>query len=254
MARCEHLVLLCGHYEGIDERVLQDHVDEEISIGDYVLTNGCLAAIVLLDSLARFIPEVLGNRETVHLDSFENGILDSPQYTKPLDFRGKKVPDVLLGGHHGEIEKWRHSLALEKTKRVRPDLFLAYLNQLDSGTSLKKNKSCQLSIDLPVRNLKRSLKFYQSILGFSVLVENEFEAVLSFENVKIFIHNQSDIKQGPCTFYINYENARQFTFLLKNLRRHVNLKENSLNKKGQSTFSVNDLDGNRWLISCDLKN
>ncbi len=123
IAAYEELVLVCGHYEGIDERVIQKEIDEEISIGDYVLTNGCLASIVLVDAVARFIPGVLGNDEAAMQDSFQEGIFDAPQYTRPLDFEGSHVPDVLTQGHHEEIRKWRSKQALEKTKTVRPDLY-----------------------------------------------------------------------------------------------------------------------------------
>lgn len=119
----EHLILLCGHYEGVDERVLEAEVDEEISIGDYVLTNGALAALVLIDAMARFIPGVLGHEEAAKQDSFEEGILDCPHYTRPEVFEGEAVPQVLLNGDHQEIEKWRKEKALEKTHLVRPDLF-----------------------------------------------------------------------------------------------------------------------------------
>lgn len=122
LAKNEHLILLCGHYEGIDERVLQLEVDEEISIGDYVLTNGCLAAIVLLDAVMRFIPGVIGHEQAVDEDSFENGILDCPHYTRPEVFEGMAVPQVLLSGDHKKIAEWRRQAALDKTGRVRPDL------------------------------------------------------------------------------------------------------------------------------------
>jgi tRNA (guanine37-N1)-methyltransferase len=122
LAAHEHLIFLCGHYEGIDERVLESEIDEEISIGDYVLTNGCLPAIVLLDAVVRFIPGVLGHAEAANEDSFEQGILDCPHYTRPEIFEGKPVPPVLLSGNHQEIAKWRRAKALEKTRRVRPDL------------------------------------------------------------------------------------------------------------------------------------
>ena len=118
----EHLILLCGHYEGIDERVLDLEVDEEISIGDYVLTNGCLPAIVLVDAVARFVPGVLGNDEAANEDSFENGIFDCPHYTRPEVFEGMEVPEILKSGNHKEISKWRKNKALEKTKCVRPEL------------------------------------------------------------------------------------------------------------------------------------
>ena len=118
----EHLILLCGHYEGIDERIIDLEVDEEISIGDYVLTNGCLPAIVLVDALVRFIPGVLGNDEAANEDSFENGIFDCPHYTRPEVFEGLEVPEILKSGNHKEISKWRKNKALEKTQCVRPEL------------------------------------------------------------------------------------------------------------------------------------
>lgn len=126
LAKETNLVLLCGHYEGIDQRVLEKEVDEEISIGDYVLTNGCAAAIVLVDAVARFIPEVLGHPEAALQDSFQDGIFDAPHYTRPREYEGMLVPDVLLQGNHAEIEKWRKKQGLEKTRRVRPDLYFEH--------------------------------------------------------------------------------------------------------------------------------
>lgn len=122
LAQMEHIILLCGHYEGVDERILESDVDEEISIGDYVLTNGCLAAIVLLDAVVRFVPEVIGNALAASQDSFAQGILDCPHYTRPEVFEGKEVPKVLLSGDHKKIEQWRREAALRKTQRVRPEL------------------------------------------------------------------------------------------------------------------------------------
>lgn len=122
LAAAEHLVILCGHYEGIDERILESEVDEEISIGDYVLTNGCLAAIVLVDAMVRFVPGVIGHESAADEDSFEQGILDCPHYTRPEVFEGKEVPEVLLSGNHKKIAEWRNEQALKKTKRMRPDL------------------------------------------------------------------------------------------------------------------------------------
>ena len=121
-ARQDHLIILCGHYEGIDERIIEKEIDEEISIGDYVLTNGCAAAIVLVDAVSRFIPGVLGHEEAADEDSFENGLLDCPHYTRPEVFEGVTVPKVLLSGNHQMIEEWRQNMALEKTRRIRPDL------------------------------------------------------------------------------------------------------------------------------------
>ncbi len=123
LAECEHIVLVCGHYEGIDQRVIESDIDEEISIGDYVLTNGCLAALVLLDCMVRFVPGVLGDDEGSKFDSFESGLLDWPHYTRPEEYEGRKVPAVLLSGNHKEIQVWRKARAEEKTKTVRPDLW-----------------------------------------------------------------------------------------------------------------------------------
>lgn len=126
LAEKKHLILLCGHYEGIDERIVEQEVDEEISIGDYVLTNGALAAMVLIDAMARFIPGVLGHEDAAEEDSFQDGLLDHPHYTRPREFEGKTVPQVLLDGNHEEIAKWRKERAREKTEKQRPDLLLNY--------------------------------------------------------------------------------------------------------------------------------
>lgn len=138
LALKKHLVFLCGHYEGIDERAVSLEVDEEISIGDYVLTNGCLASIVVIDAMARFIPGVLGNEEAAMQDSFSRGILDAPHYTRPPEFEGLKVPEVLMHGNHKQIEKWRLAEALQKTKLVRPDL-LNHNSKEDKDESSVRN-------------------------------------------------------------------------------------------------------------------
>ena len=118
LAQEKDLILVCGHYEGVDERVMQD-VDEEISIGDYVLTSGCAAAIVLIDATVRFIPGVLGDEESAAQDSFQDeGLFDAPHYTRPVEFEGVKVPEVLLSGNHAAIARWRKEKAIEKTEKV----------------------------------------------------------------------------------------------------------------------------------------
>ena len=122
MARAARIVLICGHYEGVDERVRQNLADREISIGDYILTGGEAAAMVVVDAVARLIPGVLGKDESAHHESFSGGLLESPQYTRPEEFRGWKVPEVLLSGHHREIERWRRREALKRTLLRRPDL------------------------------------------------------------------------------------------------------------------------------------
>jgi tRNA (guanine37-N1)-methyltransferase len=118
----ERMIVICGRYEGVDERVNDALVTDEISIGDYVLSGGEPAAVVLVDAMVRLLPEALGSETSAENDSFSNGLLDCPHYTRPADFRGMKVPDVLLNGNHAEIEKWRRERALEKTKEFRKDL------------------------------------------------------------------------------------------------------------------------------------
>ncbi len=122
LAREEHLVLLCGHYEGVDQRAIDLCIDEEISIGDYILTGGEPAAMILVDSVARLIPGVLGCAESAEDESFTSGLLEYPQYTRPRELRGLNVPDVLLGGNHAEIVKWRREQSLRITLERRPDL------------------------------------------------------------------------------------------------------------------------------------
>ena len=122
LSQQKHLILLSGHYEGIDQRIRDHVIDQEVSIGDYVLTKGTLAAAVLIDALARFIPGVLGEEKSLTHESFTSKLLDFPQYTRPAEFRGMSVPEVLLSGHHAEIEKWRRARQEEKTRQVRPDL------------------------------------------------------------------------------------------------------------------------------------
>jgi tRNA (guanine37-N1)-methyltransferase len=117
-----HLIVVCGHYEGVDHRVIEHLVDLEISIGDYVLTNGAIAAVVLVDAIVRLLPGTLGHEQSAADDSFSSALLEAPQYTRPAEFRGWKVPEVLLSGNHAEIAKWRREQSLKRTKKNRPDL------------------------------------------------------------------------------------------------------------------------------------
>ena len=132
-AKEDDLVILCGHYEGIDERALERIVTDYVSIGDYVLTGGELPAMVVIDTVSRLVPGVLHNSESAETESFENGLLEYPQYTRPEVFEGKKVPDVLLSGHHANVEKWRLEKSIERTKKYRPDLYEEYCRK-QSGT------------------------------------------------------------------------------------------------------------------------
>jgi tRNA (guanine37-N1)-methyltransferase len=122
LAGREHLLLVSGHYEGFDERVREQLADDELSIGDYVLTNGALPVMVIIDAVTRLLPGVLGDEESASQDSFSNGLLEYPQYTRPAEFRGMKVPEILLSGNHAQIAQWRAEQSKQRTKERRPDL------------------------------------------------------------------------------------------------------------------------------------
>ena len=125
-AKEEDLVFLCGHYEGIDERVLEEVVTDYVSIGDYVLTGGELPAMVMIDAISRMVPGVLSNGESSTIESFHDNLLEYPQYSRPEEWNGRRVPEILLSGHHANIAKWRHEQALERTRTRRPDLYEKY--------------------------------------------------------------------------------------------------------------------------------
>ena len=159
LATIPHLILLCGHYEGIDQRALESDVDQEISVGDYVLTNGCLAALVLIDVVARFIPGVLGNEDAAGEDSFENGIFDHSHYTQPRVFEGVDVPEVLLSSDHEKISLWRGSQAFARTKDLRPELIAQEYLSMASG-------SMEQLVE-PSFHFDESIRFYQHVFGVS---------------------------------------------------------------------------------------
>jgi tRNA (guanine37-N1)-methyltransferase len=122
LSNCSHLIIICGHYEGIDQRVLDHLTTIELSIGDYVLTGGELPAMVVVDGVTRLLPGALGNQESIQQESFQTGMLEHPQYTRPGNFRGFEVPEILLSGNHQAIEQWRRDKSLEKTRIARPEL------------------------------------------------------------------------------------------------------------------------------------
>lgn len=143
LSQLPNIAILCGHYEGVDERIIEEIVDEEISVGDYVLTGGELPALILSDSIARMIDGVLPNDEAKELESHYSGLLEYPQYTRPPEWHGRKVPDILLSGHHGNIDKWRREKSLERTLERRPDMLKsAELTKKDKEylSKLKENK------------------------------------------------------------------------------------------------------------------
>ena len=139
LSKEKDLVILCGHYEGIDERVIERIVTDEVSIGDYVLTGGELPAMVMIDAISRMVPGVLTNEDSPLDESFSDGLLEYPQYTRPEEFMGVKVPDVLLSGHHKNIENWRHEMAVSRTREKRPDLYEAYMEREENAAGKKKN-------------------------------------------------------------------------------------------------------------------
>ena len=141
LASIGHVVLLCGRYEGIDERVREALATEEVSIGDYVLSGGEIPALAVIDAVARLVPGVVGDDQSVEADSFTRGLLDYPHYTRPAEFEGRKVPTVLLSGHHGEIKKWRREAALARTVDRRPDLLAGAALDADEREWLKRSKS-----------------------------------------------------------------------------------------------------------------
>lgn len=147
LAMEEELVFLCGHYEGVDERILDEIVTDHLSIGDYVLTGGELPAMVMIDAISRFVPGVLNNKDSAAGDSFHDGLLEYPQYTRPEVFHGQPVPEVLLSGHHANIEKWRRQQSLKRTFERRPDLLLQASDSLSDEDlrylELLKINTCQ---------------------------------------------------------------------------------------------------------------
>lgn len=142
LSTSEHLVFICGHYEGYDERIREHLVTDEISVGDYVLTGGELPAMVMTDAIVRLLPEVLGNQTSHEDDSFSSGLLEYPQYTRPRDFNGLRVPDVLLSGNHSNIEQWRHEQSLLRTLNKRPDLLSQYPLTAEDEKYIKLHKDC----------------------------------------------------------------------------------------------------------------
>ena len=168
-ASLDHLIILCGHYEGIDQRAIESDVDQEVSIGDYVLTNGCLAALVLIDAVARFIPGVLGHEEAAATDSFEQNLFDHPHYTHPRLFEDQEVPEALLGGDHQEAALWRHDQALAKTRAVRPELIArAYLPT--------EAKACHTSLSYlvePSFKFEEAARFYGRLFGCQPMTDGQ---------------------------------------------------------------------------------
>ncbi|WP_213318247.1 tRNA (guanosine(37)-N1)-methyltransferase TrmD [Chlamydiifrater volucris] len=192
LSQCSHLVVLCGHYEGVDQRALDLEVDEEISIGDYVLMSGMAPALVLVESVVRFVPGVLGNAESADNDSLENNLLEGPQYTRPREFLGERVPEVLLNGDRCRIEKWRREQQVAATKSKRPDLYARYLRS--TNLSKKENETpvgllsesedaiLAGSVIVEVSDIVVAGKFYSKVFGKErVVFSSDFEVIISLK-------------------------------------------------------------------------
>ncbi|RDB31410.1 tRNA (guanosine(37)-N1)-methyltransferase TrmD [Candidatus Similichlamydia laticola] len=179
LAKEEHLLLLSGHYEGVDARALDLCIDESISVGDFVLTNGCLAALVVIDAVSRFLLGVIGNDLSACEDSFENSILDFPHYTRPRSYLGYTVPEVLVSGHHYQVSAFRKERAVEETRRIRPDLFLSAL-----GSSFRGKPLLIRYVDV---SLSLLVNWYRA-LGF-VLLETEYGLLASVEQISVHFVN-----------------------------------------------------------------
>ncbi len=172
LAQEKHLILLSGHYEGIDQRAIEKVVDYEVSIGDFVLTNGCLAALLVIDVVSRYIPGVLGDERASEYDSFESTLLDFPHYTRPEKYEDESVPQVLLGGNHHDIAEWREKKAIEATWEKRPDLFSeAIFFSSDCHTSDNSIQLSQISIPTPV--FSHSCRFYQKLFGGEPIIDTQ---------------------------------------------------------------------------------
>ncbi|MDR3625004.1 MAG: tRNA (guanosine(37)-N1)-methyltransferase TrmD [Chlamydiales bacterium] len=256
LAKEEHIILLCGHYEGVDERALFLEVDEEISIGDYVLTNGCLPAIVLVDAIARFVPGVLGCEDAAAEDSFEAGIFDCPHFTRPPIYasidKDLEVPEVLLSGNHERVRKWRYSESLAKTYVVRPDLFTCHL----FGESKSKLENRGLFPYLVVKNLRASIKFYSEQLGLRLEQKNEQEAVLEFTSCEEKVVSRIGLVEASSaderTSFLScmkmvFTDPKEFNSFTGRLRSKKSCTKRSPNLViAEKEITFVDLDGHIW--------
>lgn len=268
LSQFPHLVFVCGHYEGIDQRALDMCVDEEISIGDFVLSSGCPAALVLCDAIARFLPGVLGHADSARVDSFEEGLLEGPQFTRPAIFEEKGVPRVLLSGCHRSIANWRRESALERTRRNRPDLLIKVSapevesNPVpigDEKAALNPAFSLPVVARLPSNNLEKCQIWYARIWPFQWLWRGENCARIALPEYQVELYRVDDplqtltkqdvffcAKLSPALSQIVWNLA----FTTSDLRRaDVKVVENCDGESGVK-ISANDPEGRQWIWNC----
>lgn len=249
LANTEHLILLCGHYEGIDQRAIDAEVDEELSIGDYVLTNGCLPALVLLDAMLRFVPGVLGHHEASNQDSFERELLDCPHYTRPEVYEGQKVPEVLQTGDHEAIRRWRLAEAVAKTQKVRPDLYQRYLwrrNKEEETKETRRRAPTLQRINLNATNLRRSKRFYRDILRIEILREGPDSVVYALGGMELLLQEGE-----PHPFAIQLELGVEGQKQIDELARRVTELELGGFETTDTKIThvwLTDPDGYRWMV------
>lgn len=240
LAEQKHLVLLSGHYEGMDERV-KPKIHREVSIGDYVLTNGCLASLVLLDAVIRFIPGVLGDFRSVEEDSFENGLLDYPHFTRPTHFKGEKVPPVLRGGNHEAIALWRQKEAFKRTFERRPDLFLQFFEKEEG----KKREDCgKIGLFFFASDLKKVARFYTKIMGFSLIDSDESSIALKKEEIEVSFFRSEPFSSREMLQQLNVK-QEEFKRILSNLKKQSG---KSLLYEGEQACGLVDPAGNLWMV------
>lgn len=227
--------MLCGHYEGIDERAIESEVDLEISIGDYVLTNGALAACVVIDAVSRFVEGVIGDSQGKEEDSFESLLLDWPHYTKPLEFEGKKVPEVLLTGHHENIKKWRKEQAVERTFKRRKDLYLSFIEKLPVQ-EMDRLELALGGVSLKVDDIANTFAFYKKVFGKSVWVDGEKICLAVSNEVVSFTKRET-------LFFLDV-GQEDFIRLKINAKRASKVKD-----EGEARFSFVDPNGYTWVVT-----
>lgn len=254
LAKEENLVFLCGHYEGIDERVLEETVTDYISIGDYVLTGGELAAMVMIDAIARLVDGVLNNGESAQIETFHNHLLEYPQYSRPEEWQGKKVPSVLLSGNHKKIREWRLERSVERTKERRPDLYKKYERVQSCAAYLEKNKLANIVMTEPLKRGHAKLLYFEED---GVLIKEEISGayMLSAKNVESGEKILSLIEEAPEQFvsqqeFLNRSITERFGLQIEcECVNAVYTRKESL--PSQKEWDIRQLDKNFTTFLCD---